>query len=105
MDHGHIRSRAIEIERSFRRRVFPSNYDHILPPKGMRFGVVMGDVRQIFAGHAKAIREVVVAGSDNYFPGGKLRDDTLLVARMHTESSIRAASTLSTRCPSLSSSE
>ena len=45
----------------------------------------MRDVRQILAGHAKTIRKVVVPGSDDYFFGGKLRGDSLLVARMHAE--------------------
>ena len=65
MDQGHVGAGAIQIERGFGGRIFASDDDDVLAPVGVRLGVVVRNVRKIFAGDVEAIGQVVVAGGDD----------------------------------------
>ena len=65
MDQGDVGAVAIEIQRGFGGGVFAADDDDILAPEGVRLGVVVRDVRKIFAGNAEAIGQIVVAGGDD----------------------------------------
>ncbi len=56
---------AIEVKSRFGGRIFAADDDDVLTPVWMRLGVVVRDVRQILAGHAEPIGQVVIAGGDN----------------------------------------
>ena len=94
MNHGDVRAGAIQVQRRFRGRIFAANDDDISPPKRMRLGVVVRNVRQIFAGNAEAIGQVVVAGCDGNLLGGELRRDSLLIPRVHDKMPVAALDAL-----------
>ena len=65
MHQGDAGAGAEEIERGLGGGVFRADDDDLLIPVGMRVGEVVRDVRQIFAGNAQAVGQVVVAGGDD----------------------------------------
>ncbi len=78
---------AIEIQSGFRGGIFSADDHDVLPPEGMRLGVVVRDVRQVFAGCAEAIGQVVVSGGHDqlargvdFFMRQKRRDSHALLA-------------------------
>ena len=57
-----LRARAIQLERRFGGRVLAADDDHALAVERVRRGEVVRDVRQILAGHADQVGEVVGTG-------------------------------------------
>src|SRR5579863_5785160 len=94
VNHRHVRTGAIKIQRRFRSRIFSANNYDILAPKRVGLRVVVRNVRQTFTGHAEAIWKIVVAGSDGNFPGGKLRGDSLLIPSVYGKAVVAALDSL-----------
>ena len=67
MDDRDMGSGAKEIQRGFGGGVPSSDHGHVLLPIRVRFGEVVGDVREIFAAHAEKIRMIVESRGDHDF--------------------------------------
>ncbi len=68
MHQGHGCSRAAQLERGDRGRVLaPDDHDRAAVP-GVGLVVVVGHVREVFAGHPEAVRVVIVAGGEHHAP-------------------------------------
>src|ERR1700691_4428382 len=72
----------------------PPHHDYIQTPERMRFGVVMRDVRQIFAGNAETIGKVIIARGHGNFLACKLRGVSVLIPRVHAEFSVASLNSL-----------
>jgi len=62
---------AVKIERGFGGRILPPTTTTFLAPIGVRLGVIVRNMREILAGDAEAIGQVVVAGGDDQAARGK----------------------------------
>src|ERR1700736_3968601 len=85
MHQSHMRARPVEIQRSLGSGILTADNHDLLLPEGMRLGVIMRDMRQIFARNSNAIRKIVVPGSNDNLLSFKLRQNSLLVASMHAK--------------------
>ena len=69
MNQGDASAAAEKIERRFGGGIFPADDDDVLVPVRVRVGEIMRNVWKIFAGNAERIRQIVIAGGDDDFPG------------------------------------
>ena len=74
----HVYAGAKELECRLRRRVLSAHDDDALLIEGMGVVVVVIDVRQVLAGNAQAVRQVVVANRQHH--GARMTDPPAVAA-------------------------
>ena len=78
-----MRPIPVEIEGRLGRGVLPAYDDHRLAVELVRFRVVVGDVRQVFAEDAEVIGMIVAAAGDDHGPGTPTLIAGRVVGRPH----------------------
>ena len=65
MHERHVRSRPVQLQRGFRRRVAAADDDDVLPVEAVRLVVVVRHVRKVLARHADEVRMIEVADRED----------------------------------------